>query len=118
MADHVLVVDDDPEIRTLIAEALELEGYEVETVPNGAEALEAIKRRQPSTMLLDMDMPVLDGRGVANALRQLGMSVPTLVMTAARNAEQFSEEIAAQGCLPKPFNLDELLTAVEQMCPA
>jgi CheY-like chemotaxis protein len=118
MTDRVLVVDDDPEIRTLISEALELEGYEVETVPNGAEALEAITRRQPTTMLLDMDMPVLDGRGVASALKQRGVSVPTLVMTAAMNAERWAAEIAAQGWLAKPFNLDELLTAVEQVCPA
>lgn len=118
MADHVLVVDDDPEIRSLIAEVLELEGYEVETAPNGAVALESIKRRPPSSMLLDMDMPVLDGRGVASALRQLGLKVPTLVMTAATNAERSARDIAAQGCLAKPFNLTELLTAVEQMCPA
>lgn len=118
MAGRVLVVDDDPGIRALIAEGLEPEGYEVETASNGAEALEAIKRHRPATMLLDMRMPVVDGRGVASALKELGLKVPTLVMTDAENAGQWAQEIAAEGYLAKPFDLDDLLTAVERLCPA
>lgn len=118
MADRILVVDDDPSIRTLVAEVLELEGYEVETACNGVEALEAVKRHRPATMLLDMQMPVLDGWGVASALERLGLGVPTLVMTAAMNAWEQAAEIAAAGYLAKPFDLDELLTAIERMCAA
>jgi two-component system, OmpR family, response regulator MprA len=118
VVEHVLVVDDDSNIRAIIAEALEREGYDVETASNGAEALEAIQRQEPSTILLDMHMPVLDGWGVASTLQQLGLRVPTLVMTAAATARKQADEIAAAGFLAKPFDLDDLVRAVERVCPA
>ena len=115
MAERILIVDDDPTVRSLIAEILELEGYEVETACDGAEAVEAVKRRPPATILLDMQMPIMDGWGVASALRQLGLGVPTLVMTTAVNARERAAEIAAAGYLAKPFDLDDLLAAVERV---
>jgi two-component system chemotaxis response regulator CheY len=118
MANRVLIVDDDPDIRSMVSEALVFEGYEVEAASNGAEALRAIKRQQPSTMLLDMRMPILDGWGVAGALRDLGLSVRTVVMTVTDDACRWAEEIAAEGYLAKPFNLDELFAAVEPAFPA
>jgi CheY-like chemotaxis protein len=118
MADRVLVVDDDPDIRALVSEILEPEGYEVECACNGAEAVAAIRRRQPCTMLLDMQMPILDGWGVASALRELGLRVPTLVITSAEDGGLWAAEIAAEGFLAKPFELDELLAAIEHICPA
>jgi two-component system chemotaxis response regulator CheY len=111
----ILVVDDDPAIRTTVSEILELEGYPVTTASNGMEALEAVERDNPSLVLLDMRMPVLDGWGFARALRQRGMMMPILVMTAAQSARTWAEEIGAQGYLAKPFDLAELLNAVERL---
>jgi CheY-like chemotaxis protein len=111
----ILVVDDDPAIRTTVSEILELEGYPVATASNGAEALEAVERVTPSLVLLDMRMPVLDGWGFARALRQRGIAMPILVMTAAQSARAWAEEIGAQGYLAKPFDLTDLLTAVERL---
>lgn len=114
MTDHrILVVDDDPEIRTLVGEILELEGYPVETTANGAEALRAIEREEPALVLLDMRMPVLDGWGFARAMRERGWALPIVVMTAAQNARRWAEEIDAAAFVAKPFNLDDLLTTVE-----
>ena len=65
----ILIVDDDPYIRKMLAEVLGLEGYPYETATNGQEALEALDKSGPRLILLDLLMPVLDGRGVMNWLR-------------------------------------------------
>ena len=111
----ILVVDDDPSILTTVCEILDLEGYPVETAANGAEALRAVERSRPSLVLLDMRMPVLDGWGFARALKERGLQLPILVMTAAQNARRWAEEIGADGHLAKPFELPDLLDAVERL---
>lgn len=112
----VLVVDDDPAILTTVSEILELEGYEVETATNGAVALRVVESAEPAVVLLDMRMPVLDGWGFARELRQRNLHPPILVMTAAQSARAWAEEIGADGYLAKPFELDDLLAAVERLC--
>ena len=61
MTRHVLVVDDDPDLRATVAEILDLEGCDVEEATNGAEALAQIASSPPCVVLLDMRMPVMDG---------------------------------------------------------
>ncbi len=110
----VLVVDDDPLIRTSISEILDLEGYPVATAANGAEALEVVEQARPSLVLLDMRMPIMDGWGFAGALNERGIRLPILVMTAAQSAETWAREVHADGYLAKPFELVDLLDAVER----
>jgi CheY-like chemotaxis protein len=106
------VVDDDPAIRELVADALGDEGYLVTTAANGAEAVEAVESRRPWLVLLDMRMPVLDGWGFAAAMRERGVRPPIVVMTAAENARRWCEEIDGDACLAKPFDLDDLYETV------
>jgi CheY-like chemotaxis protein len=110
----ILVVDDERDIRSTVAEMLELEGYAVDEAVNGADALEAVERRTPDVILLDMRMPVLDGWGFARELRQRGRQIPIVVMTAARDASRWADEIAATAALSKPFGFDDLLRAVDE----
>jgi CheY-like chemotaxis protein len=114
----ILVVDDDPAIRDLVADALQDEGYAVTTAANGAEAIEVVDRTEPSLVLLDMRMPVLDGWGFAQMMRQRGTRLPIVVMTAAENAQHWCDEIGGEGCLPKPFDLDQLFTTVARLVKA
>lgn len=111
----ILVVDDDPAILTAVSEILGLEGYPVETATNGHEALQALERMEPSLILLDMRMPVLDGWEFARELRNRGLHLPILVMTAAQSARVWAEEIGAQGYLAKPFEVTDLLAAVDRL---
>ncbi len=113
----VLVVDDDPAILATVSEILDFEGYPVETASNGKEALKSLERRRPSLVLLDMRMPVLDGWGFARALRERGITLPVIVMTAAQDARRWADEIGAAGHVSKPFELPELLAAVERVYP-
>lgn len=116
MTCQILVVDDDPSILETVAEALELEGYPVSTASNGAEGLERLWESRASVVLLDMRMPVLDGWGFAQAVKERGIETQVLVMTAAQNAKVWAEEIGAQGYLSKPFDLLDLLESVAALC--
>jgi len=110
----VLVVDDDTSILDTVSAILSGEGYDVVSAASGQEALDAVARKRPVVILLDMRMPVMDGWAVARALRSRGMSVPIVVMTAAESAKRWADEVGAEGYLAKPFGLDELLTTVQR----
>ena len=112
----ILVVDDDPVLRGLMADALTIEGYPVETASNGLEALQAMEEARPSLVILDMHMPVLDGPALVEILRQRGFDPPVLVVSAtSREVRRIARDLGAAASLPKPFELDELLDLVEQL---
>jgi CheY-like chemotaxis protein len=112
----ILVVDDDLGIRTALAAFLEDAGYLVEEAANGQEALTRLERQCPTLVLLDMRMPVMDGWALAQALRTRQIQVPLVVMTAARDARAWAEEIAAAAYVSKPFDYDALLAILAQLC--
>ena len=114
----ILVVDDDESILRVVAEILDFEGYPVKTAADGAAALRAVEQARPSLVLLDMRMPVVDGWGFAQRLRERGVQLPIVVMTAAQDARRWAEEIGAAGYLAKPFELPELLAVIEHLGPA
>ena len=109
----VLVVDDDDGIRDSIDMTLSDEGYQVLTATHGADALTLVDQHLPSLILLDMRMPVMDGWQFARAYRQRpGPHAPIVVVTAAVEAAGRAAEIHADGVLPKPFRLAELIEVV------
>lgn len=112
---RVLVVDDERPIRDVIAEALRDSGYEVETAPNGAAALERL-RRPADLVILDLMMPVMDATAFTQRLRlnPRCAEVPILLLTASYPAEAAAARLGATACLTKPFRLDELLDTVER----
>jgi two-component system, chemotaxis family, chemotaxis protein CheY len=110
----ILIVDDDPAIRSTVSEILDMEGYPVQTAANGQEALSKVRATRPWLIILDMRMPIMDGWAFARTLQEEGIKIPILVMTAAQNARRWAEEIGANAYIPKPFDLDELLNAVNK----
>jgi two-component system, chemotaxis family, chemotaxis protein CheY len=115
MSDHVLVVDDDPSITDAVRDGLKFEGYRVATARNGAEAIEEVRSDPPTLILLDMRMPVMSGWEFAAQYRAGGHEAPLVVMTAAANAKTWADEVQADAVLPKPFTLDDLFAAVNQL---
>ena len=109
----ILVVDDDPDILSTISDILEFEGYPVEKARNGEEGLKIIDRIRPWLVLLDMRMPVLNGWDFARILKERKINLPILVMTAAQDAQRWAQEIGAEGYVAKPFDLTDLLFAIE-----
>lgn len=113
----VLVVDDDRDIRELIHLVLADGGYDVVEAANGAAALDAVARRPPCAILLDVRMPVLDGPGFARAYRLLpGPHAPIICMTAEAAAPVRCQEIQADESLGKPFELGHLIHLIEDYC--
>lgn len=113
MPGRVLVVDDDWAIRRLVVQILADEGFEPVAHENGAVALDYLAAGgEADLILLDMRMPIMDGWEFASEMQRRQIDVPILVMTAASNARAWAREIAAQGYVPKPFDIDELVSAV------
>lgn len=111
----ILVVDDDPTILDLIGMALSFEGFACIGARNGELGLERVEESNPALVLLDVSMPVMDGREFYRRLRADGhREVPVVVMTAGQHAEKTCAELGAQDYLTKPFNLDDLLACVEK----
>jgi two-component system, chemotaxis family, chemotaxis protein CheY len=113
---RVLVVDDDLSIRLTVSEFLEDEGYQVTTASNGRDALAIIEQERPTLVLLDMRMPIMDGWGFARELRSREINIRLVVMTAARDARSWAEEIGATAYVAKPFDLSALLGILDGLC--
>ena len=110
----VLVVDDDPSVRDFIGFALAAEGIPYRTAEHGERALACVAERRPGVILLDLDMPVMDGRQFCATLdTTLGRDGTTMVvMTASGRVRQFQAACHADAALGKPFDLDDLYAVV------
>ncbi len=109
---HVLVVEDDRDVRDCLLTALRTEGYSVDAAVDGVDALHAVRDRRPDVVVLDLMMPVMDGRSFLAAHRAdpATASIPVIVTTAAPQLRV--DGVAA--FIPKPFDLDVLLGAVDR----
>jgi two-component system OmpR family response regulator len=110
----VLVVDDHPGIRDLVRDVLTAAGYGVRAAADGAAALRLATAAPPAVILLDVQMPGLDGPAFVAAYRRApGPHAPVVVMTAA-DAPGWAARLRAAGHLGKPFGVDPLLAAVRR----
>lgn len=112
----ILIVDDDPDVRELLRESLEVVGHRVVEASNGQEALEVISRTPDlGLVLLDLRMPVMDGWQFldAKAKRNELAALPVVVLSASEPDDKVLASTA--GFLKKPFELDELLSLVERL---
>ena len=112
----LLVVDDDPGIRTFMSIALRMEGYAVDTAADGAEALDKARLSHPDAIVLDLMMPVMDGRDFIKAWRSepADTQAPVLVMSAG-DTRLASDEPGVQAFLAKPFDLETLLSKLDSL---
>lgn len=111
----ILVVDDDEDLCSLVAAVLTEEGYAVETAANGQEALDAVSRRIPDLIVLDMKMPVMDGREFARRFHSLyDHRTPIVILTASVDGKARADEVDATDWLAKPFDLTVLVESVER----
>jgi two-component system chemotaxis response regulator CheY len=117
-AERILIVDDDESIRQIVRFCLTDEGFEVCEAANGQAALRALAEFQPSLILLDLRMPIMDGWEFAHLYERLpGEHAPIVAFVAALNAEEECADLTTAGILTKPFDLDDLLEAVRSQLP-
>lgn len=111
----VLVVDDDDTLRGLYAQLLQELGYRVDTAANGAEAVQAVRLSRPDLVLMDYEMPILDGLAAAREIHALPGAPPPIVMISSRSDAATRAAAAAAGIaryLVKPVSLAALQSAV------
>lgn len=109
----VLVVDDEPVIREVAADALRDEGWTVLTAKDGRAALEVLDHNRVDLVVMDVMMPILDGPKTYATMRDREdfRRIPVVFMSAAIGREKLDPTIA--GHLAKPFDLDDLIGVVE-----
>jgi two-component system KDP operon response regulator KdpE len=110
---HVLVIDDDREIRRVLRAGLTSRGYVVETAEGGREGVERLRREPPDVVLLDLSMPDLDGVEVIRQVRRWSR-VPIIVLSVCDDEHQKVRALdtGADDYLTKPFGLDELFARI------
>ena len=112
---RILVADDDDILLDATATALRMAGYSVDTASNGIEALQVMERNRPAAIVLDLRMPRLDGYQLSRRLKQQGMRIPIIVMTASEDGESWATRMGAAAFLPKPFSTVDLIDAVRRL---
>ncbi|HEV8636012.1 MAG TPA: response regulator transcription factor [Chloroflexota bacterium] len=110
---HVLVIDDDREIRRVLRASLTSRGYVVETADGGREGVERLRREPPDVVLLDLSMPDLDGVEVVRQVRRWSR-VPIIVLSVSDDEHQKVRALdtGADDYLTKPFGIEELLARI------
>jgi len=117
----VLVVDDTKNIRNLLTTCLELEGYQVMTADSGPLALELLRNRPFDLLFLDIKLPELSGTEVLRRMRQLGLTIPVVIMTAFATVKNAVEctKLGAVVYLQKPFTAEKVRGILRELavCP-
>jgi two-component system OmpR family response regulator len=111
----VLVIDDEPGVRELISEALSISEITAVQAADGLEALSLLRRDRFDLLILDINMPKLDGLALLEKLRTEGMSVPVLMLSARADKTDINQglRIGADDYLTKPFSIEELVLRVK-----
>ena len=115
---RLLLVDDDRHLRRIIALGLKLEGYEVEQAANGQEALEKLREHGAAAVIVDLMMPVMDGRAfIHKAREELGSTAPILVLTSVDRANATRDLLdgGASGILHKPVKVSEIVKILREL---
>ncbi|TJY41042.1 response regulator transcription factor [Cohnella pontilimi] len=114
---HIMVIDDDEKIISLLRRSLAFEGYEVTTAHDGAEGLKQLMARQADLVILDVMMPHVDGWEVCRRLREAGIVSPVLMLTARDDVQDRVRglDMGADDYLVKPFALEELMARVRAL---
>jgi len=118
MRRKILIVDDDVDIRELLAELLEIRGFDVATAGNGREAIDLVRRmtHPPSVILLDLMMPIMDGYGFLEERKKDGLlaSIPVAIITAGHGVDR-NQLGSAATIVRKPIDTMKLVNVIDSL---
>ena len=114
MKARVLLVDDYPGIRDALGHTLRLEGYEVTLACNGREALNALRETGFDLVLLDLDMPVINGWETLGQMVTINLSLPLIIMTGRSDQQRLATQRGVAAVLEKPLELPLLLEVMQR----
>ena len=111
---RILVAEDETSLNDLLQDALRMNGYETISAKHGMEAVRLIREEKPDLVILDVNMPQLDGFGVIEKLRNENNNIPIIVLTARdqKDDKSIGFGLGADDFVTKPFGLEELLMRV------
>jgi two-component system OmpR family response regulator len=111
---HILVVDDEPDIRSMLVDAVSLGGHTAVGASDGFEALRVIRECDINLVVADVNMPRIDGYELISKLRESGNKVPVILLTARQQQADITRglKIGADDYITKPFSLEELLLRI------
>jgi len=114
VADKVLLVDDEEEIRTLLGSFLESQGYQVVLASDGNEALDLVETEDPQIIILDLKLPGLNGIEVCKRLKEQEKtrSIPVIIITGFGDNKLLSLDVGADDFVNKPFDMADILIRV------
>jgi CheY-like chemotaxis protein len=117
---RILVVEDDPDLRTIVRLQLSSQGFDIQEATNGAEGFLAIQENIPDCVILDLMMPVMDGFGFLKRVRSVIelQDVPILILTASEDERNRVRgfHYKADAYMSKPYDLQELTDEVQRLC--
>ena len=115
MAEMILIVDDEAGVRELLGDALHIAGFETSTASDGMSALTAIRNKKPDLLIIDINMPLMDGFELVERLRSTGDNTPALMLSARADRADVTRglTLGADDYVTKPFGLEELLLRVK-----
>jgi DNA-binding NtrC family response regulator len=116
MAHTVLIIEDDTSTRSLLEQLLQAEGYQAITAADGAEGVRQLVEQKPCVILLDFEMPIMDGHDFREVQKRLAPDVPIICLTGAAQAEQTARLVGASSVFPKPLDLDALRETIARFC--
>ena len=110
----IVVVDDEPAIRDLLATSLKFSGFAVEMAATGSQAIETIEKNKPDLIVLDVMLPDIDGFTVTRRIRQEGINAPILFLTARDDSQDkiMGLSVGGDDYVTKPFSLEEVVARI------
>ena len=110
----IVVVDDEPAIRDLLATSLKFSGFAVEMAATGSQAIETIEKIKPDLIVLDVMLPDIDGFTVTRRIRQEGINAPILFLTARDDSQDkiMGLSVGGDDYVTKPFSLEEVVARI------
>src|SRR5215217_1600549 len=116
MSHSVLIIDDDEATRGVLTSVLQSRGFETVVAANGAEAVHRLVEEKPCVIVLDFEMPVMDGHDFREVQKRVAPDVPIICVTGAADAEQTARRVGASRVHTKPLDPDALCRAVAELC--
>lgn len=117
----ILLVEDDIDLISIYKEILELHGYELQTANNGQEAVEKFKDTNPSLVIMDGDMPILDGYEAFKQIKEIDKNAKVVIVTGYSQLEPKNQQAVKEGLIKvisKPLGVDELISLAKQYTEA
>jgi two-component system response regulator MprA len=112
---YIAIVDDDAAIRAALGRALRMENYDIDLFEDGNSALKSIQLRAPDAIVLDLQLPDIDGLEICRRIRRSGDTTPILMLTARDAVNDAGLDVGADDYLVKPFDLAELLARLRAL---